>query len=359
MSGGGDLRVALAGCGRIGASTRAELAQTMRPSWLPLNHADAIDATPGMTLAAVCDPDRDRAREVAGRFGEVPVFTDARRMLAECAPDVLSIATRTDVRPGLIDAACAAGVRAIHTEKPIGQSLGEVAATARRLEAAGVLLSYGALRRYMPIYAAAREAVRSGAYGELQAVTVRMGRGGLLWVHPHSADLLQFFTGAAEPEWLQATMQVPEDTARDRLVDSDPVVLAAAAGFADGVIGQIVPAAGLSVELHCSQGSVRVPRDGAWLETRSHRYGRAADPQADVAFAPDMETVSGRIRAFAELRDALAGGPAPAVTPSALVGQHRILFGWLQSHLAGGQRIAPEAVDPELRCTGRTKGMVS
>lgn len=352
-------RVALAGCGRIGATTRPELAETMRPSWLPLNHADAVQATPGLVLAAVCDPDPARAQTVADRIGGVQVFTDSAEMLHSIRPDILSIATRTDVRPDLIERACEAGIRGIHTEKPMGQSLGEVETAARQLEAGDVHLSYGALRRYMPIYERARRTVASGEFGELQTIVIRLGRGGLLWVHPHSTDLLQFFAGTREPEWMQATMDIPAGTSDGGLVDSDPVVLSATAGYANGVIGQIVPSNGLTVELHCSRGCVTVPRDGAWLETRHHRYGRTADPAADVAFTPDAETVSGRVNALAELRDALLGQSKPSVEPADIVAQHRMLFGWLQSHLADGRRIRPQEVDPDLRCTGRTKGLPS
>ena len=62
-----DLRVAILGAGYIA-------------SW----HADAIRATPGAQLVAVCDPARDAAEALAASYG-IQAFADLDQMIAAIA----------------------------------------------------------------------------------------------------------------------------------------------------------------------------------------------------------------------------------------------------------------------------------
>ena len=78
---GGDVRVALVGCGRISR-----------------NHFDAIARVEGITLSAVCDSVAERAR-AAGESQGVPWYTSYDEMLRSAACDAVAICTPSGLHP--------------------------------------------------------------------------------------------------------------------------------------------------------------------------------------------------------------------------------------------------------------------
>jgi predicted dehydrogenase len=102
----GDLRLGLAGCGRI-----AEL-----------GYVPAALATPGVQIAALADPDPGRLRRCGelwehGGGDEASGFAGAEELLASAAIDVLVVASPAADHPELAAQAAAAGVLAL-VEKP-------------------------------------------------------------------------------------------------------------------------------------------------------------------------------------------------------------------------------------------------
>jgi len=80
------LKAAVIGCGRMGAYTRPELAERLPSLWLPLNHAEALLAVEGVDLIAVCDTDREAARQASARWRVGSVFSDYRALIDEIRP---------------------------------------------------------------------------------------------------------------------------------------------------------------------------------------------------------------------------------------------------------------------------------
>ena len=113
------LRAALFGCGMIGAGSGEP-----HPDLGVMTHAGAYAACPDTELVAVCDADGGRARACADRFGGRP-YTDPVALLAEQAPELVSVATPDATHAGLIDACLRAGVRAVLAEKPLALSVAE------------------------------------------------------------------------------------------------------------------------------------------------------------------------------------------------------------------------------------------
>lgn len=96
------LRVAIVGLGKIARD----------------QHIPAIDATEGITLAAIASPD--------GGLAEVPHFATLDELLRNGPPiDAVSVCTPPQVRSRLAAAALAAGKHVL-LEKPPGASLGEL-----------------------------------------------------------------------------------------------------------------------------------------------------------------------------------------------------------------------------------------
>jgi predicted dehydrogenase len=345
------LQAGLVGCGRIGAFTRQELRDSLPAGWLPLSHADAIRATPGYALAALCDVDARLLDQAAAAHGVAQTFTDYREMVRTVRPDVVSIATRTAGRCEMIEFVAQHGVRGIHCEKPISTTIGDCRRAMATLQQHRMQISYGALRRSMDAFRQVRAMVNAGEIGELVQIDFQVGRTLLLWNHPHSVDLLMFFAGTAEVDHVQASCTITEGAVRSPdLVDDDPLVDHALIRFANGVTGCISAVPGPSVVLYGSKGVMTVGANGAWIDQRVSGTGHVPEPTRRIVPRP---TVSGRVRAYQELRDTLLSGAPSPITPHEILQGQRILMAIVASSLRGGARLRLDEVSDDLEVTGK------
>jgi predicted dehydrogenase len=352
------LRVGIAGCGRMGAATRAEQLQQMGKNWIPLSHADGVKAVPEFSLAALCDADESVVKAAAVRYGVREVHTDWRNMLRDTKLDVLCVATRSDIRPDILADAADAGIRAVHCEKPLALSVGEGLRAAQAIERKKIAFSYGTLRTYMQVFRDSRDIAASGALGRLQSITVKFGRGGLMWNHPHSVSALCMFSGTREVDFVQANLAYDRTQASGKLIDTDPLLLSATVGFSNGVTGHIVDQDGLTVEIAGADGALSIVGDGAWTIRLDYSAWLNCDPRK-WEFSKDETEASGRLCALRELRDAIRAQHKPSLSIMDAFAEHRILFAMAQSDLEGGRRIRLDEVDPALVVTGRTHGKVA
>ncbi|WP_372426840.1 Gfo/Idh/MocA family protein [Salinarimonas chemoclinalis] len=354
------LTVALVGCGRMGAFTSEGTRTSVPPCWLPLSHAEAVEAVDGLSLVALAEVDATRRNDAGERFG-VPSqarYADAAEMLAAVRPDIAAIATRSDVRAATVEAALAAGVRGIHAEKPFAPRLGDTERLLSRMERDGVAFTFGTVRRFMPAYRRARELLADGAIGTLREVAVDFGAGQLLlWTLPHAVDLLLGY-GGSSPESVCGRVDIPDGAVSGETIDADPAVRFARVRFADGVEGAITAAGGMDVRLSGTAGTIRVLSDGAALElARPSAPGGAYLDR--VERVPVAQAPSGTQAAFMGLRDAIRGtGPMPMPHGDVVLGQ-RILGAIVVSSLDGGRETPLAAVPSGLTITGRYRGNVA
>jgi scyllo-inositol 2-dehydrogenase (NAD+) len=349
-----DLRVALAGCGRMGVFTADRTRAFIPASWMPLSHADAIASVPGLRLTALSDLDPERLAKAGDLHGVGPEkrFADAIGMIEAVRPDIVSIATRSPGRAEILRCAVANSVRGIHCEKPLTPNLGTTTAVMRAVEDAGVAFTYGTVRRLMSTYRRVRELVADGAIGEVYEIAIDHGfRDLLLWSHPHTVDLLIFFGGTAVTE-VSAACEFGDMPRTETFVDGDPAVRYAAIAFANGVQGLIGGGGGMGVRISGSAGILRIAADGARAEIlRSRGKG---DPYFDRIESVDVPAgPSGTAQAFSELLAAINGGVATGITPGEVVLNQRILSAIAMSGLRKGLAVAPEDVPDALTITGR------
>ncbi len=349
MNDDSSLRAAVIGCGRIGVRTPPTTRAGVPPGWLPLNHAEAARAA-GFRLVALCEVDGARLAQAGAELGVTALYRDYHELLQKEAPDVVGIATRTLGRTDILRAAVEAGVRGIHIEKPISRSLADARHALLAARQRGVHLTYGTTRRYMEAYRLAREWVCAGEIGDLVEISVAHGVGPLLWTHPHSTDLLVFFSGCPDVEYVQASCRITQPVVGG-VLDEDPIIQHAAVRFANGVQGLIQSSAGCHTTLSGTRGMVTVACDGQWLEMRRPSGSYQAWPERT-----DMTpTASGTQGAFAALSAAIrGGGPVTAITPDDIELSHALLFAIVTSSLQDGRRIRLQDVDPNLTITGKS-----
>lgn len=350
------LTAVVIGCGAMGAFTRPTTRSALPPGWLPLAHAEAVVATPGLALVGVCDSD-SAARERAATHYGVPAFADHRTMLAELRPNIACVATRTEPRAQTLVDCAEAGVRGMHAEKPLSRSMEDACRVAAALARADASFTYGALRRYHATYLGAAAQVAAGAIGELRQVVVGFGRRTAMWTHAHSLDAMLFFAGAPVRA-VQARIAVDLQSVRESggipVIDADPTIETGYVAFENGVSGQITQLDGFDILLAGTAGTLRIAADGTRID-----LDRAGPSTGGYLTARTSEPASsgqtgGTALALERLCGFLASGRPDRTALDAAVDGQRALFAMLLSGLRDGIEITPGDVPDAMTVTGRS-----
>ena len=150
------LRVAVVGCGLIGARRAAALA-------------------PDDALLGCYDVNSEAAATLAARHGCRPCAT--LEALLALGPDVVVVATVHDRLAPLAERALAAGAHVL-VEKPAGVSSAQIERLLAAQRESGRLVKVGFNHRFHPGLARVAEEVHSGRHGELLHLRARYGHGG-------------------------------------------------------------------------------------------------------------------------------------------------------------------------------------
>jgi myo-inositol 2-dehydrogenase / D-chiro-inositol 1-dehydrogenase len=215
------IAIGLIGAGRIGTSHAGIIAQRV----------------PGARLAAVADPRPEAAQALADRYG-ARTFTGPIELINDPEIPAVVIAASSEAHADLIVAAAAAG-KAIFCEKPMSLNLADADRALAATEAAGIILQVGFNRRFDRGFAAAHEAVSSGAIGSVQlmrSLTRDPGLANPAAVPPwtiflltliHDFDALLWLNPGADPVEVYATADalVAPDFKDAGLLDTAVVVI--------------------------------------------------------------------------------------------------------------------------------------
>lgn len=144
------MHVGLIGAGRIGAF-----------------HARTLKESPLVDRLTVVDADLSRASKVAAQIGAD--CANSPRALFDSEIDAVVIAAATPAHAELLHMAADGAIPAF-CEKPIALDLAVTDDVIDHVKRAGNLVQVGFQRRFDPGYQAAREAVRTGAVGDLHLV---------------------------------------------------------------------------------------------------------------------------------------------------------------------------------------------
>jgi myo-inositol 2-dehydrogenase / D-chiro-inositol 1-dehydrogenase len=182
------LHVGVIGVGRIGAFHVETLSQ--------------LESVQRLTLA---DVDAARARRLTDELGAQAAETP--EALVDAGVDALVIATPTPAHAPMLRLAAASGLPAF-CEKPVALDLATLDDVVAEVDQAGILVQVGFQRRFDAGYRAAREAVASGALGNLLAVRAAThdpappdeeyiaASGGIFHdLHIHDFDAVRYVTG--------------------------------------------------------------------------------------------------------------------------------------------------------------------
>lgn len=182
------LHVGLIGVGRIGA-----------------HHAAILRSLPDVGALTITDADPARAGEVARAL--CSGTAESPEALVEAGVDALVIATATPGHASLLGLAATAGLPAF-CEKPVALDLAAFDEVLAQVERAATFVQVGFQRRFDAGYRAARDAVATGALGNLLVLRAAThdpvpppeafisNAGGIFRdLHIHDFDSLHFVTG--------------------------------------------------------------------------------------------------------------------------------------------------------------------
>jgi predicted dehydrogenase len=316
----------------------------------------AILASPSLKLVAACDSNPHQLQTFADDWSiggpDCRLYNSYQDMLRDEDLHIVTVALPDNSHAEVVIAAAESGARGILCEKPLATSVSDALAAVSACQTGGVSLLVNHTRRWDPRYVMARQAIASGAIGEVDHVTASFGgpRAMLFRNGSHLADAICFFSDS-EPEWLVARLDddhvdYPPRYAGDGGSDpfTDPAVTAMIK-MKNGVRGMLNLSKRAIATFECdvlgSHGRLRVGSDAAELWRESAPGDFFITP-----FRPPLTTHADTLAALEELAAALDRPGAP-LSSSGQDGLRtvEILVACLQSNALGSVPITWPVVD--------------
>jgi len=135
-------------------------------------HAQRAAAYSKTRLVSVSDLLPERRAQARELFGDVELYDDYRRQIADGDADVVVVSLPVPLHATAVTAALKAGKHVL-CEKPPGCDAREARKMVDLAKDKGRVLSWGLQRRYLPEMFAARHAIRRGMLGNIYRVDVR------------------------------------------------------------------------------------------------------------------------------------------------------------------------------------------
>jgi scyllo-inositol 2-dehydrogenase (NAD+) len=350
------LKAAVIGCGRMGARPSEGLEQEYPYGWLPVTHIEALQEVDQIELIAICDSNTEALNKAAAHFGIAKKYCQYSELILREKPDLLTIATRTPVKKEIIEFACLHGVKGIYVEKPLANSHKDAQIILKLLSKYNVRLSYGVNRRFHNIYRKAKDFLRSGEIGRLTNIEINFGRSLLFWTHPHSVDLMLFFSNEQLFTGVSAMLDLDNSALnRKYYLKHDPYVENASFYFNSGVIGAINNSSGMNVQLGGTKGNMVIHANGNYLEINT--------PATHPAYFTSKKIINGlpnksaTIRALENLRESMLDNEDLLISPEEIITGLDMLLGCVQSSVHNGVFIDRRKLSKEIKVDGRFNGV--
>jgi predicted dehydrogenase len=162
-------------------------------------------------IVALADLEEAAMSEQAARFGIEPRhYTDARAMLAQERPDVVSICTWHSGHAPWTIAAATQRPRAILCEKPMADTIGRAEQMIIACQRNGVKLGIAHQRRFLPAYTLARDLIATGAIGRVRTIQ-SFAADGLPNYSTHQTDMYRYLLNDDECDWVMGNVERKTD----------------------------------------------------------------------------------------------------------------------------------------------------
>jgi predicted dehydrogenase len=316
-------------------------------------HAEGFENDPRCTVVGVADivPENGAAFADAFDLPDDAVYGDYAAMLAELAPDVVTVAVPPAVHHDVVvDCARSGVVDAIHCEKPMATTWTDAQSMVQACWRRDVQLTFNRQRRFGTPFTEAKRLLDSGAVGDLRRVEITWGD--FYDTGAHTIDLAGMFNDDHAAEWVLAALDYRETDVRFGTHQENQMW--AQWRYENGVYGTLSGGEGsdfadAAFVLRGTDGEIRIDvDDGPMLAV-----GRGDDRETVDVDGETMHTTgaeSGRYgsafqdRSAAAVVDALDAGHEPAISGRIGLNTAEIIFAGYESVRRTGRVDLPVAV---------------
>ena len=314
-------KVGIIGCGR---PRRTEGATGFGISHL---HAAGYKTCPDTEIVACADIKRENAEAFAQEHNVPRIYEDYREMLAQERPDIVSVCVWIALHAPIVLDCARAGVKAIHSEKPMAPAYGEALDMVSVCAGRGVQLTFNHQRRFGPSFRKARDLAQSGAVGPIRRLEGYCDN--ILDWGTHWLDMMSFFNDDQPAEWVIGQI----DSREEKVIFGTPVENQAVCSiqWKNGVRGLLETGpgaqnAGCSLRLLGADGVVEVGvKDGPPVRYISGQTAGWAVPEIE-GHGGDFFT-----QAIFDLVDALKTGREPELSGRRALQATEVIFACYES----------------------------
>jgi UDP-N-acetylglucosamine 3-dehydrogenase len=173
-------------------------------------HAEGYVQSDKVEIVACADPIDSTRGSFTQDFSVAQSYADYRQMLAQEELDFVSVCTWTGQHREMIEAAAAAGVRAIHSEKPMAPTWGDSRALYQACVDRDVVITFCHQRRFGAQFVKAKQLLDEGAIGQLQRL--EGGCSNLFDWGTHWFDMFFYYNDDAPAEWVMGQIAVEAES---------------------------------------------------------------------------------------------------------------------------------------------------
>ncbi len=299
-------------------------------------HAAAYNALDNCEMVACADIVQENADAFA-QVNNVPkTYLDYHDMLAKENLDIVSVCVWPHLHKQMVIDCAVAGVRAVHSEKPMAYSWGDARLMAQECDRRGVQLTFNHQRRFGKPFSGARDLLKAGEIGDL--VRMESACGDIYDYGTHYVDMLGFYNDECPAAWVIAQIDCrQEKRVFGALVETDGIFYWQ---YQNGVYALIATgpgAAGIGVHIRLigTEGVIEIGAPNN-VVLRIKRRGSAEWENIDCG----NETLHGPNyieRAIADLVDALETGREPELSARKALNATEIIFAGYESSRRRGR----------------------
>ena len=165
-------------------------------------HAGWYVNEPRVSLTAIADIDSERVKAYAEQYNIEKQYTDYIEMLETEDIDLVSICTRPKLHAPVVIETAKRGVKAILSEKPMAENLGQAREMLETCSQHGVKLAIDHQLRFNAPYVCAKQLIADGTIGDLFRIHAICGGGDLKDNATHTVDLMRFIYGDCPIVWV-------------------------------------------------------------------------------------------------------------------------------------------------------------
>ena len=165
-------------------------------------HAGWYVNEPRASLTAIADLDQECLKAYGEQYNIEKQYTDYIEMLETEEIDLVSVCTRPRLHAPLVIETAKRGVKAILSEKPMAENLGQAQEMLETCSQHGVKLAIDHQLRFNAPYVCAKQLIADGTIGDLFRIHGTCGGGDLKDNATHTVDLMRFIYGDCPIVWV-------------------------------------------------------------------------------------------------------------------------------------------------------------